>query len=85
MIIPALNTYAHENGRIPVFCDPNWTPQESDKMHQNGIIRPKIECSSRKLAANLDKPFSFSSILEWNDKKMSNFYKVSTFSDFHID
>ena len=86
MILPALYTYGHENGWAPVFCDSIWTQQESVKMHQNGIIRPKMECSSRNWDPNLDRAFSFPSILEWNDKTCQFcFYKVSTFSYFHID
>ena len=74
MILPALNTYGHENGWVPVFCDSIWTPQESDKMNQNGTIRPIIECFSRNWAPNLARYFSFP--LFWNEMtKNANFYK----------
>ena len=61
------------------FSDSIWTPQESDKMHQNSAIRPKIECPWRNWAQNLDRAFSFSSILEWNDKKCQIFTKFQHF------
>ena len=66
------------------FSDSIWTPQEHDKMHQNSAIRPKIEGSWMNWAQNLDRAFSYSSFLEWNDKKC-HFYKISTFSYFNID
>ena len=68
-----------EMAGYPFFSDSIWTPQESDKMHQNSAIWPKIECSSRNRARNLDRAFSFSSILEWNDKKCQIFTRFQHF------
>ena len=79
MILPALNTYGHGNGWVPFFSDSIWTPQESDKMHQNSVIRPKIECPWRNWAQNLDRALSFSSFLEWNDKKCQFFTRFQHF------
>ena len=63
----------------PLFSDPVCTPQESNKMQQNGTIRPKIKCSWRNWDQNLKRAFSFSFILEWNYKKCRFLQNVNIF------
>ena len=61
-----------------------WTPQESDKVHQNGTIDPKFNALQGPGPQIWIKPLVFP--LFWNEMTKNDiFYKVSTYSYFHID